>query len=643
MVAPFASRYAESPERSYVDDAAYEVELELQARGYARAVTRFEVAADGAARIAVEAGARSTIGDVEVRVVDEDCPIATDDLRRYVQGPRTGLFGSGPMLYVEARVRAAPERVRRDLVALGHLDAEAELVEGGAAPEEGGPVDVVLEVRPGCLYHVVGHTFTLDRTSAPLSDDAERDVDDAIVEALRAPDSTLPVFRPRLAGTLRGAVADALGSNGYPDAEVEVRRTLDADSGTVELEVRANPGPFVTIRSVEVKGERRTTQRFLRSRLAVEDGDTYDAAGLRRSLRRLYRTGLFAQVDARLTGIGDSRSILLEVVERPAVELYAEPGYGSYELGRLTLGANHRNLFGNGIRSSAEITAAVRAQRGRIALTDPWFLRRELTGDLQIEFDRREEPSFVRQSRGVGAFVTKEWTRAHATTYGYRFRRSEATDVEAVDDDVLDLQSSVNVSGLIATHVYDVRDALFAPTRGSFVEISTEIAADGIGSELEFVRGLLTSAFFTPLSEDDVLGFGLRAGVIAPSFDESTIPLQERFFAGGENSVRSFLESRLGPRDTDGSPLGGEAFGTASLEWRHVLGGPFQSALFVDAGFVEPEAGDLLSPSDVRLGVGAGLRYLLPIGPLRVDAAFNPDRSTGEDEWVVHFSIGMPF
>ena len=132
-------------------------------------------------------------------------------------------------------------------------------------------------------------------------------------------------------------------------------------------------------------------------------------------------------------------------------------------------------------------------------------------------------------------------------------------------------------------------------------------------------------------------------GVIAPAFDDTTIPLQERFFAGGENSVRSFRESRLGPSDADGEPLGGEAFSTLSLEWRHELGGAFQSALFADAGYVEAQAEDLFALDDVRTGVGVGLRYLLPIGPLRLDAAFNPDRRAGEAEWVVHFAIGMPF
>jgi translocation and assembly module TamA len=71
--------------------------------------------------------------------------------------------------------------------------------------------------------------------------------------------------------------------------------------------------------------------------------------------------------------------------------------------------------------------------------------------------------------------------------------------------------------------------------------------------------------------------------------------------------------------------------------------GALQSAAFVDAGFVEREAADFFDVDDVRLGIGAGLRYLLPIGPLRLDGAVNPDPRPGEDDWVIHFSIGMPF
>ncbi len=585
------------------------------------------------------------IGNVTVTLAG-DSPISRSDLALYINGPRTGFLGRGSMLYIQSRVAGAPRSIEEDLAALGHLDAEA-IMEVGDLPESGGALNIGLAVAPGPRYTIGDVKLSLERTAPALSDAVDKRVQAAMAKALDAgtekAKGEAPTYRPRLVGTLRGAIGEALGGSGYPDAEVKVTSSVDRESKVATLQVTLKPGPFVVLNDVEIQGEERTSRSYLASRMRIEKGDVYDVAKLRRSLRGLYRTGLFSQVTTSLKGDGEARSVVLEVVERPSVEVFAEPGFGSYELGRITLGARDRNLFGRGIGADAEATLAVRAMRLRLGLSDPWFLKQDLIGDLRAEFDQREEPSFLRESRGVGAFITKEWTNAQSSTLGYRFRRSEARDVEAIDADVLEIQSAVNVAGLVATQRYDKRNALFAPSSGLFAEASVEVALQGLGSELEFVRTKLSAAWFAPLGEGSVLGAGLRGGVIAPAFDETTIPLQERFFAGGENSVRSFLESRLGPRDLEGEPLGGEAFGTLSLEWRQELAGAFQSAVFVDAGFVEAQAEDVFSFDDVRLGVGVGLRYLLPIGPLRIDAGFNPDRQSGEDEWVVHFGIGMPF
>lgn len=639
-IAPLADGYARSGKRSYVDDAAYEARLHLRGRGYADAEVAYEILETGLARLTVRAGSRAILGEVSV-VIEGPSSIPEEDLARYVSGPRTGLFGRGPSLYVARRVASAPDAIQEDLVALGHLDAAARIIDPGPGPG-GDPVRVRVEVEPGPLYRVGEVTFALARTAAGLSDKTEAAVQAALARVVGEIGEER-VFQPRMINRLRGAIIDALGQRGHPDASAEVSADVDRRTLHVNLSVVAEPGPYVVLGEVRVQGEVRTRASFLASRMRIQRGDVYDSSKLRKSLRGLYRTGLFRQVTASLEGDGEMRSVLVDVIERPSVEVYAEPGFGSYELGRLTVGARDRNMMGRGINANAEATVAVRAVRANVSLSDPWFLSRDLIGDLRVDFTQREEPSFRRQRRGVGAFVGKEWDSHHATSFGYRFGRSSATDVQAVDEDVLDVQSRVNVAGLIGSQRYDARDALFAPTRGGFAEASLEFALQELGSELEFVRSRLSSAYFAALSEEDVLGVGLRMGVIAPAFDDTTIPLQERFFAGGENSVRSFRESRLGPSDADGEPLGGEAFGTLSLEWRHELGGAFQSALFADAGYVEAQAEDLFAFDDVRTGVGVGLRYLLPIGPLRLDAAFNPDRRAGEAEWVVHFAIGMPF
>lgn len=643
-IAEFNRGYEESGKRSFVDDAAYEAELFLRQRGYASAEVTYEVAGE-AASIQVSAGVRLMIGNVTVTLLGES-PITRSDLALYVNGPRTGFLGRGSMLYIESRVKGAPRSIEENLQALGCLDAKVTM-QVADFPEAGGGVDVALAVSPGPRYTVSEVTFSLDRTSPSLSNEVNLHVREVIDKALKEGkgpgDGDEPTYRPRLLGTLRGAVSEALGHSGYPDALVKIKPSVDPDTKRATLRMTLQPGPYVVLNEVEIVGAERTSASYLASRMRIEKGDVYDATKLRHSLRGLYRTGLFSQVTTQLKGDGEARSVVLEVVERPSIEFFAEPSFGSYELFGMTLGARDRNLFGRGIVADAEATVAVRVARLQLGLSDPWFLEQDLIGDLRVELDQRQEPSFLRETRGVGAFVTKDWTSRQSSTLGYRFGRSAARDVEAIDDDVLEVQSAVNVAGLIATQRYDGRNALFAPSAGIFAEASVEMDVEGLGSELEFLRGKLTAAWFTPLGERSVLGAGLRGGVIAPAFDETIIPIQERFFAGGENSVRSFQESRLGPLDADGEPLGGEAFATLSLEWRQEIVGAFQSAVFIDAGFVEAQAEDLFSFDDVRMGVGFGVRYLLPIGPLRIDAGFNPDSRAGEDEWVIHFAIGMPF
>lgn len=146
-----------------------------------------------------------------------------------------------------------------------------------------------------------------------------------------------------------------------------------------------------------------------------------------------------------------------------------------------------------------------------------------------------------------------------------------------------------------------------------------------------------------PLDEEEhtLLAGGWRSGVIVPTGGTSEIPLQERFFNGGEGSVRSFEEAELGPLDRLGDPIGGETFQTWNLELRRRLTGNLWGAVFADAGNVGLTTSDYFD--DFRYGAGVGLRYLLPVGALRLDAGWNPDRRAGEDAVLVFLSVGMAF
>ncbi len=173
-----------------------------------------------------------------------------------------------------------------------------------------------------------------------------------------------------------------------------------------------------------------------------------------------------------------------------------------------------------------------------------------------------------------------------------------------------------------------------------------------------------TLRLFFGLARGTVLGARYTTGLIIPGRGEATLPLSERFFNGGENRVRSFKESELGPKDPSGDPVGGYGFNVFNLELRQRLIGNLIGTVFIDYGNVAPnrsrsERGlqpydsrsDVISDTlddffkDFRPGVGFGLQYLLPVGPARVDFAFNPDRRSQDDEdsFVIHFSIGTAF
>ena len=120
------------------------------------------------------------------------------------------------------------------------------------------------------------------------------------------------------------------------------------------------------------------------------------------------------------------------------------------------------------------------------------------------------------------------------------------------------------------------------------------------------------------------------------------LTLFERFFNGGATSVRSFGERDLGPHDPNGNPIGGEFFTIFNIEYTFPIIGELQGALFTDAGNLLPTS-EKPGLDDLRYALGVGMRYKLPIGPIRLDYGFNPDPHAHEDNGAFHFSFGFAF
>ncbi len=556
--------------------------------------------------------------------------------------------------YVRSEIEAGAGRVRDYYLARGYLDVRVEAPRLIFSPDRS-RVAVEIPVVEGRRYLLTDLRFTGDLPTAVTPG----------LRALREAMVGQPYNRS-LRLVVQSRLEEIYGDQGYADMEAALdEQRLPAPEG-IRLVAMITSGPMVTIDRIEVQGAHKTDPDFIRRRLKLAPGDRYSLTKERESFRALFRTGLFSKVDLSLEGPGEfgRRILVVAVSEAPTREFYVEPGWGSYELLRLRLGWREKNIFGSGRSLGLETTVSTKSRQVVASLADPWFLNTEITADVPLYYSYREEPSFTREDVGLSPSLSSQLSEHVSATATYTLRNTDISDVDPLVA-LEDLgEDNYNFGSLKLQTTFDDRDDPFYPSRGRRLTFSVEHADNALGGDITFTRLTAGMRYFYPFKPGTVLGLRYATGFIYPGPGETNVPISERFFNGGENSVRSFRESELGPKDRSGNPVGGLAFNTINVELRQRLIGDLSGTLFYDLGNVAPnrsisEGGrpapetraDAVSDTlrdffrDMRSGIGFGLHYKLPIGPVRCDLAWNPDadKDRNEDTWVFHFSVGMAF
>ena len=639
--------------RSDVDDAAFQMELAYRKAGHAFAVVDYQieqVAEELVVTFSVNEGPRVILRKIDLA---GNATIATQTLLPFFEEGKSGLFGQGKLLFIKSNIGSALSQIRDFYISQGYRDA----VVGDAQysfSDDRSEATVTVSIEEGIRYVVHDIIFRGD-----LTPEAEDTLKKSRQELIGQP------YFSRRRLILQSRLLEIYGNLGYPNAVVEVKEQQGTGPGMVVLAAEITQGPRVTISEILIRGNDKTKKKFIRNRLRLKPGDRFDLELQQKSFRQLYKTGLFSKVDLHLEKQEgtDRWPLVVEVTEAPAKEVYFEPGWGSYELLRLKAGFREKNLFGTGRIFGLEATASLKAQSLVASLSDPWFLNTDIKADLPLYYSRREEPSFTRKDLGGSLLFSKKLTSRLNGTGGYGFRMTDVSDVDP-DINADDSPTDYDYASLKAQTTYDSRDDLLFPSRGYRSFVSAEYADSFLGSEITLARLTGGVRYFIPLTKSTILGMRYRTGLIIPGRDDFIVPIAERFFNGGENTVRSFKQSELGPKDEDGNPVGGLAYNVINIELRQRLIGNLTGSLFFDYGNVSPnrtreESGkppydsksDIMSDTfdqyfkDFRPGVGFGLQYQLPVGPARVDFAFNPDRDSDRDEdfFVFHFSVGMAF
>ncbi len=644
-----------SPARA--DDLAFFLEVFYRKHGYAKVNVHYVIESGSRLRLDITEGPRFMLRTI---VFDGNTREPVDKLFDYMVGPTRERYSQleRSLPFVAADMEEGTHLVQRFYVAEGFLDVVVDPPRD-KFQSQSNDVDVVVPIHEGRQYffgHIafVGHTvYGAEALRGEISDLLQRPYTDLRVEDI--PRRLQAYYKAR------GYYDVKVVANGAPPEE--------AVNGRIPVQITISPGPVYHFDGTTVTGLTRLHPSFVTKRFTRLSGKTFSPDVLDERFRTLMKTGLFNVLQIKPVPIGEHLLRLdISAQEAKSKEFGFWVGFDTYEGALAGVQAGDRDLFGTGRSGSATIEVSQRSYRGEILYQDPFFLDTDFVFTARAFALTFDYDGYTKFELGGRFELSRKITKNDEIALIFSPRHVEITDSQIRPNFLLG-PSEYQVDTIGLTNTLDMRESPYVNPRGFLVANTLDVAASGLGSDIEFIRGTMRVGYYLPFGPkpltpgvvDDQstesgfprwfhqssIAFGARVGIIhslsGSGGDEATaIPIDERFFIGGASTVRSFGERELGPHDNHGHPVGGEFYTVFNAEYTFPIFGELQGAIFTDAGNLLPTSEDI-GLSDMRYAIGAGLRYKLPVGPIRLDYGVNPDPHQFEDFGAFHFSFGFAF
>jgi len=465
-------------------------------------------------------------------------------------------------------------------------------------------------------------------------------------------------------------VTDAYGDQGYAFVNVNPETDVDRDARTVDVNYRISKGPEVYIDQIEITGNTKTRDKVIRREIELGEQERFSGSRLRRSQERLRRLGYFEDVNitTRKAQSEDRLDLLVDVKEASTGQFSAGAGVASGESFLFNVRLQEINLFGRGQRLVLNTDYGSIRRNYSIDLTEPYFFDTEFSAGVNIFnweliFDQFTRGGTGGSIRFMYPFSALGWNRLgpfslQDTRMGldYRIEEAKITDTTIQASALIRTEQGSSLTSAITPRLFrDTRNHPFDPTAGSLQDISVEFA--GVGGESKFIKAEARMRWYYPFWKSPTLGtftfsLGGNLGYGVGFGGQNELPLFERYFPGGINSVRGFRILSLGPRnvlfDNYGRLVHTDRIGgSQQLIFNNELIFPIieqlglKGVLFFDAGnaFSAKHGIDM---GDMRMSVGAGVRWQSPMGPLRIEFGVPLNEDVNDDRETVMFSFGGP-
>ncbi len=431
--------------------------------------------------------------------------------------------------------------------------------------------------------------------------------------------------------------------HGHPYAEIESDVDIDQASSAARVSFTIDEGPAVQVGQILIVGDVLTSQKAIKGAMELKPGDPFSYQKLVESQLNIRRLGAFNSVRIETIGIEEKETTVhlkISVDEQRPFRIDAEIGYSTRDdfIGSLIF--TNVNSFGWAKKTFLKLTGGKKLSRVELGWRDPRFINSNFEMSVITWIQYRQRPTYTyNQIGGVFGFY-RRYDRL-GMIFLQEFTRNYFVEGDSVAADADSLRNNT-ISRTSASASYDARDSFSDPTKGYYALGGVDFFNEIAGAGAHFLKFTLAVEYDIGFWKRFVFSSAGRFDDIETVGSNISVPTNELLYMGGADTVRGYAEDSLGPQNALGQATGGRIRWIINEELRLRIARSFQFAGFLDIGSLTNNFAQV-STISIRTSAGFGLRYLTPVGPLRLDVGFPLDRKPTEDHYRVHFTFGYVF
>ncbi len=457
-------------------------------------------------------------------------------------------------------------------------------------------------------------------------------------------------------------------NNGYPYASVTDVFDSSAGASNTVIDLQTTAGPPVYFGDVIIRDLKYYSPYLARREMDFKKGNLYSREKIIESQRRLYATGLFNSISLEIASSDTNEvqgprradtmpNFVFGAIERSPHFVSVNTGASQDSLQDLTwdftAAWGKRNIFvSRKIEFSLQYRFIVFTQwrllyhRYQVQYTEPWFLAFRMPLTLTGRFEpgvRSIVQPYRIQTWSVALSTRKEWSEQTYAIISGRYENVNIYGIALKNQPEFRFEEGISVRRkLDVTLVHDTRHDKFVPRSGSFTTYFAQYVGGILGGDDSFYKFEFSWARYQHMVAQAIYATRLKAGWVKEFGKSHEVPSTDRFYLGGANSIRGFKENSIGPRSVTGVNVGANVYGIFNQEIRTPLFWKFWGTIFTDMGNGWGSFSDI-HLENILFSYGAGIQFLSPAGPIRLDYAHHLENGPYKegDRW--HFTILYAF